>query len=255
VLAITRFALGLFTRASESGDAAGASGPVGAVAGDEVGAAGGRASDAAVARCEALLHEALDARFDAQPFRRDALLRDVAAGMMRAVGPELRRYCAAQVGGNEGHGDDCAQRAFVVFWQRLGTFEGRGSLRGFLFGIAHNICRQSRRDGARANVLAAAHADDIRHELHAEQDEGIEAAALRRARALQLQAALERLAPREAFVLRQRLIAQREYADILPDYARAFDRNIRSVEGLRTLFFHAKNRLVAMLEAGDRGDA
>lgn len=214
-----------------------------------------RASDAAVARCEALLREALDARHDAHPFARDALFRDVATGMMRAVGPELRRYCAAQVGGVETLGDDCAQRAFVVFWQRLGTFAERGSLRGFLFGIAYNICRQSRRDEARASVLQGAHADDIRHELHGEADEAIETAALRKARAKQFLAALERLAPRDAFIVRQRLVAQREYAEILPDYAREFDRNIQSVEGLRTLFFHAKNRLVSVLEAIDKEDA
>lgn len=219
------------------------------------GAALGRASDAAVARCEALLREALEARHDAHPFARDALLRDVAAGMMRAVGPELRRYCATQLAGHEVHGDDCAQRAFVVFWQRLGTFEARGSLRGFLFGIAHNVCRQWRRDHARAGQLEAAHADDIRHELHPEVDEGVEAATQRRLRARQLAAALERLAPREAFVVRQRLIAQRGYAEILPDYVREFGPGIQTTEGLKTLFFHAKNRLLAILEAVDGEDA
>ena len=103
------------------------------------------------------------------PFRRDALLRDVASAMVVAYGPALRRYCASQMAAGP-EADDVAQRTFVLFWEKLCGFEGRSSLRTFLFGIAHNLCRQRRRDGARAAAITANHLHEIGDLLHAEPE-------------------------------------------------------------------------------------
>ena len=52
--------------------------------------------------------------------------------------------------------DDAVQEVWIVVHQRLPAFEGRSSLKTWLFGIAFNVMRNQRRaDERRARLLAA----------------------------------------------------------------------------------------------------
>lgn len=188
----------------------------------------------------------LDAR-TAAPFRRDALLKDVAKLMVRGCGPSVVRYCTAQFAGDRVRGEDAAQKAFMTFWLQLSRFEGRSSLRTWLFGIAFNHCRQDRRDDLRDSVIEAAHESDIRGELHAIPDP-LETQVEREARGRQVLAAIERLEPRDAWLLRMRLFERREYPEMLVLLQATFGPSISTLDGLRTAFHHAKTRLFAVLE-------
>ena len=58
--------------------------------------------------------------------------------------------------------DDAAQEVFLVAFRRASNFEGRSTLKTWLFGIAYNVARHSARDGIRReeplpeNVASAA---------------------------------------------------------------------------------------------------
>lgn len=185
---------------------------------------------------------------EAPPFRRDVLYKELTQHMVRAFGPALVRYCAGQFHGDRTRGEDAAQKAFMTFWGQLGRFEGRSSLRSWLFGIAFNHCRSDRRDDVRDRALESLHEGDIRDQVHI--DSGDPTLALERnARRRQVLAALERLDPREAWILRKRLFEQLDYQSMLSPFQAAFGTSIATAEGLRTAFFHAKTKLFEILEA------
>ncbi|MCC6624841.1 MAG: sigma-70 family RNA polymerase sigma factor [Deltaproteobacteria bacterium] len=190
------------------------------------------------------------ARAEVDPFVRDALMRDVAKAMVRSALPGLRRYCASQVAGAGDDADDLAQRACVVFWERLASFEGRSTLRTFLYGIAFNLCRQHRRDGARDEALEAEQALTIREGVHPDADEPLEDRIDRGRRHARVVACYRALEARDAWLIRMRLVEQVDYVELLPLYRSTFGGGIETVEGLRSAFFRAKNQLVAALERG-----
>lgn len=54
-----------------------------------------------------------------------------------------------RLGVSEAHQDDVVQEVFVIVHRRLGTFEGRSSLRTWLYGIAIRVVRDHRKHRAR----------------------------------------------------------------------------------------------------------
>lgn len=192
------------------------------------------------------------ARAEPDPFRRDAMYRDVARLMVELYAPALRRYCEVEAG-DGADSDDLAQRACLIFWEKLPGFEGRSRLRSFLFGIASNLCRQGRRDDRRDAVLLERHHGAVLERVHPEPettlDETLDA---RRRRTIAL-AAFDRLDPKEAWLIRRRLVEHLDYRDILPLYRREFGDHISTTEGLRTAFFHAKRRLLHLIEKAQDG--
>jgi RNA polymerase sigma factor (sigma-70 family) len=190
------------------------------------------------------------ARAELQPFRRDALFRDVARLMVTAHSEGLRRYCASQVG--EGaDADDLAQRALLVLWEKLPGFEGRSRLRTFLYGIAANLCRQARRDEQRDAALIQKNFDAVLDGVHPDRQVAVDDEldlARRRRRVLEV---IERLDKRDGWLIRHRLVEQADYHELLPLYRAKFGASITTVEGLRTAFFHAKGRLLRALEEAD----
>lgn len=93
--------------------------------------------------------------------------------------------------------DDAVQEAFLVVHSRLPTFEGRSSLRTWIFGIARRVARDhrpSRAERATVDVLGAL--PDVESSSPLARLETLEEARL-------LERLLARLAPdkREAFVL------------------------------------------------------
>jgi RNA polymerase sigma-70 factor, ECF subfamily len=62
--------------------------------------------------------------------------------------PAMMRVAMAYVRDRD-EADDVIQETWVHFLRRLGTFEGRSSLRTWLFGILTNVARARKRRGAR----------------------------------------------------------------------------------------------------------
>ncbi len=93
-----------------------------------------------------------DAEVDAQ------LLREARGGSERAFEALVRRHQGMlrgflrRLAGDAALADDLAQATFVTAWQRLGAFDGRGTVRGWLCRIAWTRFLQDRRARQRAQA-------------------------------------------------------------------------------------------------------
>lgn len=186
------------------------------------------------------------ARDEPSPFRRDALFLELATHLVETVGPELLRFCERHLA-DPTAAEDVAQRAFLELWRALPRFEGRSAIRTFLFGIALNLCRHEVRTGQREARRFDEHEERIRDEVHPDPLPEIDEDAEHRERVAALETVLAMMEPREAWLLRARLVDESSYADILPRYRARFGPHITTTEGLRTAFFHARKRLTALL--------
>lgn len=186
------------------------------------------------------------------PFARARLLEQAASALITMAGGELRRFCARQLEGDAARAEDVAQRAFMTFWKVLPRFAGRSTLKTFLFGIAQNLCRRSRRDDGRQARRESEHEDLVRDAVHPGDLVDLDEARERAERARELDRALTTLDERDAWILRARFVDELAYADMLPRYQARFGAHITTPEGLRTAFFHAKRRLEGKLQGGAR---
>lgn len=186
------------------------------------------------------------ARGEPSPFRRDALYLEIATLLVESAGAELVRFCERHVDG-PATAEDVAQRAFVTFWQLLPRFEGRSSLRTFLFGIAHNLCRRALRSEQRSQRRFDLHEDNIRAEVHPDHLAEIDEDGDRVQRLATLERTLAMMDEREAWLLRARFVDEHSYAEMLPRYQARFGAHITTPEGLRTAVFHARKRLETLL--------
>lgn len=147
-----------------------------------------------------------------------ALLRRVATGDERAFeelyarhGHALLAY-AERLLGDRGRAEEALQDTFVAVWQGAGAFEGRSTVRTWLFGI----CR--RQALARARDRTVPHLPvDVAHDLPAAAP-GPETVALARADARAVGAALARLPAAHREILHLMFgagLGQREIAAVL----------------------------------------
>ncbi|GAB3976727.1 sigma-70 family RNA polymerase sigma factor [Plantactinospora veratri] len=130
------------------------------------------------------------------------LLQRVAAGDQRAFeelytrhGQPLLAYAEGLLGGDRGRAEEALQDTFLATWRGAGSFEGRSSVRTWLFGI----CRRqalSRMDGRRPAPLPMEAAAEV-----PAGEPGPEAVALARADARAVAVALAELAPAHREVL------------------------------------------------------
>jgi RNA polymerase sigma-70 factor (ECF subfamily) len=121
--------------------------------------------------------------------------------LMRTHGDEVLRFCVSMLG-DPAAAEDARQTIFFDAWQALGSYAGRGNLRGWLWGIARHRCldaaKAQRRRRWRFWSSAAADADQ------ADTADGPDQRLEQRHRAAVLRACLRRLAPgaRVAVLLR-----------------------------------------------------
>lgn len=73
--------------------------------------------------------------------------------MARAWSVQLGRFCAGMVGCADA--EELLQETFVIAWQELDTYRGDGSLRAWLYGIAHCLCASHLRKRDRRRGLFA----------------------------------------------------------------------------------------------------
>lgn len=196
-----------------------------------------------VERAEALWREA---HAEKSPFRRDALHLEIAKTMVDIMGPELVAYCQRHVG-DLASAEDVAQQSYIAFWQLLPRFEGRSSLRTFLFGIALNRCRRTARSDFREARRLQLHEDDIRAEIHPESLPTVDTDREHRDRVAILELTLTQMEPREAWLLRARLVEELPYPEMLTRYEARFGSGINTLEGLRSAFFRARRSLERLL--------
>ena len=115
-----------------------------------------------------------------------------AAALVRATQAEVWRFCASLV--DTAAADDLTQETFLRAFKALPAFEGRSSVRTWLFGIARRACADHVRSAVRRRGLLRRAGAGATEESAADPAEAVGATAL-----------LARLRPaqREAFVLTQ----------------------------------------------------
>jgi RNA polymerase sigma-70 factor (ECF subfamily) len=119
----------------------------------------------------------------------DAVYREHFAFVWRA---------AKRLGVGDGSLDDVVQEVFVVVHRRLGDFEGRSSVKTWLFGIALRIVRDHRRAARRRPVEPAVDVDTLESTASGPAEHAEKAEAVRVLHTLLDQLADER---REVFVM------------------------------------------------------
>lgn len=124
-----------------------------------------------------------------QPLVFDEVYREHFAFVWRA---------AKRLGAVDGSLDDVVQEVFVVVHRRLGDFEGRSSVKTWLFGIALRIVRDHRRAVRRRPVEPAVDVDTLQSTANGPAEHAEKAEAVRVLHALLDELADER---REVFVM------------------------------------------------------
>jgi RNA polymerase sigma-70 factor (ECF subfamily) len=136
---------------------------------------------------------------------------------------ELHVHCYRMLGSFE-ESEDLVQETFLRAWRRRETFEGRSSLRAWLYKIATNACldaldKRPRAVSANGEVLwLQPYPDELLDELTAEGTDPEAAAVERETIELAFLVAIQRLAPlqRAVLILRDVLdLSARETADVL----------------------------------------
>lgn len=159
-------------------------------------------------------------------------IRDAVGLCAREHGAPVGRFCMALLG-SQAEAEEAAQETLLASAAALPNFRGECSVRGFLFGIARNVCAKrlatrSRRD----RRLALVH--------DAEGPEGPHDLAVRRAEAHRVRVALEALRPSEREALLLRYEAEVSYAEMGMvlgiDEAAARQRTGRALARLREVY-------------------
>src|SRR5579883_2477725 len=86
------------------------------------------------------------------PLLRDRQMDQACRLVLQSLGAEVRGYLRG-VMGNPHDAEDLYQEVSAALWQRLPHFEGRSSVRTWLYAIAHNLaCKRLQRYSRRHQV-------------------------------------------------------------------------------------------------------
>ena len=140
----------------------------------------------------------------------EALVAACGVGEMAALGAlfdrfydAVRRFLARMAGTDERDLDDLAQATFETALRAAKRYDGRSSVRTWLFGIANNVVRHHVRSEVRRKRLAVAAANEAAKDGAGASGESTPDLVLARERAARLHEAVLELPPklREVFVL------------------------------------------------------
>ena len=85
---------------------------------------------------------------------------------------EIYRYCVTRLG--KSTGEEMAQEVFVTAWKNRSRLQREDRIRGWLYGIAKNKCKQSLRNRNRRKQIAQEFAKDIQQNIHIQMEESNE---------------------------------------------------------------------------------
>jgi len=159
--------------------------------------------------------------------------------------PFLHRYLHGREGSNPSDQDDVLQIAVLRYLERREAFEKRSQLATFLIGIARNVILEHARKARRGLRVHERLAADLEPMI----DTSLESDFMLREDGVRLRAAMARLNVRDRWILEARIIDERPYGELVDEFRARFGAGIQTAEGLRTLFFNAKLRLVALMTA------
>jgi RNA polymerase sigma-70 factor, ECF subfamily len=150
--------------------------------------------------------------------------------------PELRAYCRRRLG-SQFDAEDAVQETLLRAWRAADSFQGRGTLRAWLYQIASNVCVDSANGRSRRPIPT-----DPQHASfdHASAPDPAEVALARERVRLALSATVHHLPPRQQTVLLLRDALSWRAAEV----ATALDTSVAAVNS-------ALQRAHATLSASD----
>ncbi len=119
-------------------------------------------------------------------------------------------FLALKVVGGHEDADEIVQKTFISVYKNLGRFEGRSSLKTWIFRIAMNYSKNLIRDRAR-------HAGEELAEWNATVESSVEAEIEADQRRRIVEEAMEQLPPRQREVLQMRAFGDMSFAEIAQD--------------------------------------
>ncbi|MCC6625088.1 MAG: sigma-70 family RNA polymerase sigma factor [Deltaproteobacteria bacterium] len=145
--------------------------------------------------------------------------------------------------------DDLVQTAWLRVLERGAAFQARSAFTTYVVGIAINIRREQARRGARRRALEARFESDHVHGAVAPADPTADGESEQREDLARARTALQRLSPRDRWLVEARFVEDAPYSAMLPRFQATFGPTIRTEEGLRCAVFAAKRRLGDLVHA------
>jgi len=146
----------------------------------------------------------------------DRQRRELFDTVLRDHAKTIVHYCVTRLG--VFHGEDAAQEVFMTVAERLSTFCPEQDMSAWIFGIAHNKCRQLLRKRRRRAAIAAAAVAEIQDYVHGATPPSPESILEQRLHVhqqrTQLVACLAQLSAEDQLVLRWRYIKGLSVTDI-----------------------------------------
>jgi RNA polymerase sigma factor (sigma-70 family) len=127
----------------------------------------------------------------------------------------IYRFVRWHLGASSGEAEDVTQDVLIEIFRSLPRYEGRSRLRTWMLGLAHNVCRQRRRESvdARRTFAVATATDEVLRTV-ADATADLDALLARREVQAQVRSAIESLGPEHRDVVLLREIEGLSYSEM-----------------------------------------